>query len=186
MLFRETNLSGNFLIDIEKKGDERGFFARTFCESEFKKLGLNTVWKQANTSMSSEKGTLRGLHSQTKHHAEVKLVRCTRGCIWDVVVDLRKNSPTFGKWFGAELNDFNRTMMYVPRGFAHGFISLTDETEIFYLVSNSYSPDNEITLAWDDSDVNIDWPIPPKVISEKDKFGLNLQLVKEHLGDSFS
>jgi len=186
MIFNETKLNGNFLIDIERKGDNRGFFARMFCENEFEQFGLNTNWKQANTSLSVERGSLRGLHAQTNQHAEVKLVRCIKGAIWDVVVDLRKSSSTFGEWFGAEISEVNRTMMYVPRGFAHGFISLTDDAEIIYLVSNLYSPGNEVTLAWDDKEVQIDWPIPPTVISEKDQLGLTLQKIKEHHGSGFA
>jgi len=175
MIFKETNLKGNFLIDLDPILDERGFFARYFCEKEFSNHGLNTKWVQINNSLSCEVGSLRGLHYQQYPHAEVKLVRCLRGAIWDVVVDLRQNSQTFGKWFGAELSDNNRTMMYVPEGFAHGFISLVPDTEIIYLVSEFYTPDSEGTLIWNDPDVDIQWPMEPKFLSDKDKKGKRLK-----------
>jgi dTDP-4-dehydrorhamnose 3,5-epimerase len=173
--FKETPLSGNYLIDLELQGDGRGFFARYFCEKEFSQKGLNTRWKQINNSMSREVGTLRGLHFQRSPNAEVKLVRCLKGSIWDVVVDLRQNSETFGNWFGATLTDKNRRMMYVPKGFAHGFISLEVESEILYLVSDFYSPGHEQTLLWNDSVIAIDWPIVPSIISDKDSRGVLLR-----------
>lgn len=171
MIFIETNLQGNFLIDLEPRADERGFFARYFCEKEFQKHDLNTRWVQINNSMSTEAGTLRGLHFQRPPHAEVKLVRCIKGSIWDVVVDLRKGSATFGKWFGSTLSEQNRTMMYVPEGFAHGFISLEQNSEILYLVSNAYTPGAEGTLIWNEREIGIEWPMEPVVISEKDMIG---------------
>jgi dTDP-4-dehydrorhamnose 3,5-epimerase len=177
MIFKETKLKGNYLIDLEIKKDERGFFARYFCEKEFLKQGLNTKWVQANNSLSNEVGTLRGLHYQREPSVEVKLVRCLRGAIWDVVVDLRDKSETFGKWFAAKLSDENRTMMYVPKGFAHGFISLEPNTEIFYLVSNFYDQNLEGTLIWNDKKVKINWPIEPKVVSDKDLKGSNLEKI---------
>lgn len=169
MKFIETNLKGNYLIDLELKEDSRGFFARYFCKDEFQKNGLNTNWVQINNSYSKDKGTLRGLHYQRSPNAEVKLIRCLQGSIWDVVVDLRENSKTFGKWFGSELSSKNRTMMYVPTGFANGFISLTENTEILYLVSSYYAPQSEGSLIWKDPDVKIEWPIDPTIISDKDK-----------------
>jgi dTDP-4-dehydrorhamnose 3,5-epimerase len=168
MNFQETFLEGNYLINLEKFEDERGFFARCFCEKEFFKKGLNTIWLQINNSMSKNIGTLRGLHLQKAPHAEVKLIRCLKGKVWDVVVDLRKESKTFGKWFGATLSDENRTMMYIPKGFAHGFISLKPDSEILYLVSNFYTPHSEKTLLWNDPDVAISWPLQPSIISDKD------------------
>lgn len=171
MIFKDTNLKDNYLIDLELKEDQRGFFARYFCAKEFSQKGLNTNWVQINNSACKEKGILRGLHYQKKAKAEVKLVRCFRGAIWDVVVDLRHKSKTFGKYFGAKLSEENRTMMYVPKGFAHGFISLEPNTEILYLVSEYYAPELEGTLIWDDPKVGIDWPILPKVISNKDLNG---------------
>lgn len=171
MIFRETRLPGNYLIDLELREDERGFFARYFCEQEFSNADLNKRWVQINNSMSCDIGTLRGLHFQRPPHAEVKLVRCLRGSIWDVVVDLRKGSDTYGKWFGATLSDKNRTMMYVPKGFAHGFVSLESDSEILYLVSDFYAPEAEGTLIWNDPDVGIQWPMQPQVLSDKDLQG---------------
>lgn len=175
MRFKETPLKGNYLIDLELREDERGFFARYFCEKAFLDRGLNTHWAQINNSMSRKVGTLRGLHFQRSPHAEVKLVRCIRGAIWDVVVDLRNGSKTLGQWFGATLSGENRTMMYVPRGFAHGFISLEPNCEIIYLVSESYAPEAEGTLLWNDSDVAIRWPTEPQVVSDKDASGSALK-----------
>ncbi len=174
MIFKETKLKGNYLINLDLKEDERGFFARYYCEKEFSQKGLNTKWVQVNNSASKEVGTLRGLHYQREPNAEVKLVRCLRGAIWDVVVDLRYKSETFGKWFGVKLTDENRTMMYVPKGFAHGFVSLEPNSEILYLVSDFYSLDTEGSLLWSDKQVGIDWPINPKVISSKDSLGDSL------------
>lgn len=174
MIFKETELEGNFLIDLQPRSDERGFFARYFCEKEFSEAGLNTRWVQINNSMSCNIGTLRGLHFQRTPHAEVKLVRCLRGSIWDVVVDLRRESETYGKWFGATLSEKNRTMMYVPKGFAHGFVSLESDSEILYLVSDFYAPEAEGTLIWNDPDVGIQWPIEPKFLSDKDQQGMRI------------
>lgn len=174
MIFTETKLKGNFLIDLQPQTDQRGFFARYFCEKEFSEEGLNTRWVQANNSMSIDVGTLRGLHFQRPPYAEVKLIRCLRGSIWDVVVDLRKESNTYGKWFGTTLSDANRTMMYVPKGFAHGFISLEPNSEILYLVSDFYAPKLEGILIWNDPDVGIQWPLAPQIISEKDLTGMSL------------
>jgi dTDP-4-dehydrorhamnose 3,5-epimerase len=177
MKYTETPLRGSYLIDLQPVTDERGFFARYYCEHEFQAQGLNTIWLQINNSLSVETGTLRGLHFQKKPNTEVKMVRCLQGAIWDVIVDVRAGSITFGKWFGAELTAQNRTMMYVPEGFAHGFISLRKNSEILYLVSESYSPSSEVTLSWNDPLVNIRWPIKPKFISEKDKAGKPLNLL---------
>ncbi len=175
MIFHETGLSGNYLIDLDTKVDERGFFARFFCANEFSSRGLNINWVQVNTSLSENIGTLRGLHFQSYPSAEVKLIRCIRGEIWDVVVDLRKNSNTFGMWFGDYLSEENRTMMYVPEGFAHGFISTRPNSEIIYLVSDFYSATSEKILLWNDSDVGINWPIQPVIISNKDVAGNSLK-----------
>ena len=178
MIFTKTNLRGNYLIDLEPHSDSRGFFARYFCSKEFEGKGLNTKWVQINTSMSRRKGTLRGLHYQRPPNAEAKLVRCLHGSIWDVVVDLRYESLTYGKWFGAILSEQNRTMMYVPKGFAHGFISLQSRVEILYLVSSFYFPKYEETLLWNDPDVKITWPLKPTIISRHDAFGLKLCKLK--------
>ena len=174
MRFSETTLKGSYLIDLDLKEDERGFFARYFCEREFSEHGLNTRWLQINNSLSKEAGTFRGLHFQRPPHAEVKLVRCIQGAIWDVIVDLREGSETFGNWFGAELSAANRTMMYVPKGFAHGFVSLQQNSEIVYFVSDFYEPKAEQTLVWRDETVAIEWPLKPVVISDKDERGQKL------------
>lgn len=168
MKFTSTTLSGSYLIDLEPCTDDRGFFARYFCEREFAAKGLKTRWVQMNNSMSREAGTLRGLHFQRPPHAEVKVVRCLQGAIWDVIVDLRAGSETYGQWFGAELTASNRTMMYVPEGFAHGFVSLQSNSEILYLVSAFYSPGTEEALLWNDPTIGIPWPVTPKFISDKD------------------
>jgi dTDP-4-dehydrorhamnose 3,5-epimerase len=169
MLFTETPLAGAYLVDLEKRGDERGFFARAFCEKEFGALKLATRFVQANDSLSAQRGTLRGMHYQLAPRAETKLVRCIRGALYDVILDLRRGSPTFGESFGAELSAENRRMMYVPRGFAHGFITLADDTEAFYLVDEFYGPEQERGIRWDDPRFAIRWPLAPAVLSDKDR-----------------
>jgi len=178
MIFKPLPLKGAYQIELEKRGDERGFFARYWCKNEFEKLGLNTDIFQINNSLSMQKGTLRGLHFQYPPAAETKIIRCITGAIWDVMVDIRQDSPTFGKWYGAELNEENRSMLYVPKGFAHGFVTLTEQSEIIYLVSEFYSPLNEDCLRWDDQQVNIKWPVIPTIISEKDQKGVSLNNLK--------
>jgi dTDP-4-dehydrorhamnose 3,5-epimerase len=168
MKFHETPLQGAQLIELERRGDDRGFFARYFCEREFAAAGLQTRFVQINNSLSEKKGTLRGLHYQLPPAAEVKIVRCVRGALWDVIVDLRPDSPTFKKWFGAELNADNRLMMYVPRGYAHAIVTLTVSTEAIYLVSAFYTPEQERGLRWNDPAIGIEWPIEPTEISSKD------------------
>jgi dTDP-4-dehydrorhamnose 3,5-epimerase len=169
MIFNETPLAGVYVIDMEKRGDERGFFARAFCEREFAERGLANRFVQANNSLSARKGTLRGMHYQLAPKAETKFVRCIRGALQDVVIDLRRDSSTFGQSFGAELTAENRRMMVVPKGFAHGFITLTDDTEAFYLVDEFYAPECERGIRWNDPKFAIQWPIEPVVISEKDQ-----------------
>jgi dTDP-4-dehydrorhamnose 3,5-epimerase len=169
MIFTDTGLPGAYLIDLEKKGDQRGFFARVFCANEFAKAGLVTNFVQVNNSLSPTKGTLRGVHYQLAPKAETKLVRCVRGAFWDVILDLRPGSPTFGRWFGAELSAENRRMMYVPKGFAHGFITLTDDAEAFYFADEFYAPEYERGVRWNDPRFNIRWPAEPAVISDKDR-----------------
>lgn len=169
MRFTPTPLSGAFTIDLDKRGDDRGFFARAFCEREFAAAGLETRFVQINNSLSTRRGTLRGLHYQLAPAAEVKVVRCVRGALWDVILDLRAGSPSFGQWFGAELTAENRTMMYVPRGFAHGLITLTEDVEAVYLVSAFYAPEHERGVRFDDPGHGIDWPIAPVEISDKDR-----------------
>jgi dTDP-4-dehydrorhamnose 3,5-epimerase len=169
MIFTETPIAGAYLIDLEKRGDERGFFARAFCRDEFGGRDLETQFVQINNSLSAERGTLRGLHYQLAPAEEVKIVRCIAGALWDVIVDLRPGSSTFGRWFGAELTATNRRMMYAPRGTAHGFVTLADHTETFYMVSAFYAPERERGLRWNDPRFGIEWPVTPIVMSDKDR-----------------
>ena len=169
MIFTQTPIPGAYLIDLEKRGDERGFFARAFCVQEFAAHGLVTHFVQVNNSLSAERGTLRGMHYQLAPRAETKLVRCIRGALFDVILDLRPGSPTFGRSFGAELTAENRRMMYVPKGFAHGFLTLADATEAFYFVDESYAPQAERGVRWNDPRFAIQWPFAPSVLSDKDR-----------------
>jgi dTDP-4-dehydrorhamnose 3,5-epimerase len=169
MQFVKTPLEGSYLIDLAKREDDRGFFARFFCTQEFAKAGLESRFVQVNNSLSRFRGTLRGIHYQLSPKAETKLVRCIQGSLYDLIVDLRPGSPTFLKWFGAELTAENRRMMYVPQGFGHAFLTLTDNAEALYLVSEYYSPEQERGLRWDDPTLNILWPFEPLVVSEKDR-----------------
>ena len=168
MIFTETPIPGAYLIDLEKRGDDRGFFARAFCEREFAAHRLATGFVQVNNSLSAQRGTLRGMHYQLAPKAETKLVRCIRGDLYDVILDLRPGSATFGQSFGAELTAETRRMMYVPKGFAHGFITLADDTEAFYFVDEFYAPELERGVRWDDPRFQLRWPIAPAVISDKD------------------
>ena len=169
MIFHETDLADARLIAMEIRGDERGFFSRAWCRIEFEEAGLSTRIEQANMSGSVRRGTLRGLHFQLDPAAEVKIVRCIRGTIFDVIVDLRADSPTFMQWQGFELSARNRRVLYVPEGFAHGFQSLTDDAELFYMVSALYTPERERGLRWDDPRLGISWPLEPTVMSDKDR-----------------
>lgn len=170
MIFAETKLKGACVIDIERRDDERGFFARAWCQEEFAARGLSTRLVQANIAFSQRAGTLRGLHYQVKPHEEVKLVRCTRGAVYDVIVDLRPESSTYLHWVSVELTADNRSMLYVPEGFLHGYQTLTDSTEVLYQVSHVYSPESERGVRWDDPAIGIEWPkIGTRIISEKDK-----------------
>lgn len=169
MIFTETPVKGAYLIDLEKRGDERGFFARVFCKEEFVAHGLETDFVQINNSLSAAKGTLRGMHYQLPPAAEVKVVRCVAGALWDVVLDLRPDSPSYGRWFGTELSAVNRRMMYAPKGLAHGFVTLAPDTEAFYLVSAFYAPELERGVRWNDPRFAIEWPMEPVVISDKDR-----------------
>jgi dTDP-4-dehydrorhamnose 3,5-epimerase len=169
MIFHPTPLSGAFLIELEKRGDERGFFARMFCRREFAEKGLTTDFVQINNSLSATKGTLRGMHYQLSPAAETKLVRCVRGALYDSILDLRPGSPTFGRSFGAELTADNRLMMYVPRGFAHGFLTLEDSCEALYLVDGFYTPEKERGVRWNDPTFGIEWPTEPVTVSDKDR-----------------
>lgn len=169
MRFTELSLTGAYLIDLEPRSDERGFFARLFCVEEMKTHRLESQFIQMNTSHSTAKGTLRGLHYQLTPDQETKVVRCIRGSLFDVILDLRPESASFGKWYGTTLTADNRTMMYVPKGFAHGFLTLEPNTEILYLVSAAYSKENERGVRWNDPCFDIQWPIDPLVISERDQ-----------------
>ncbi|MBR2514045.1 MAG: dTDP-4-dehydrorhamnose 3,5-epimerase [Halomonas sp.] len=168
MLFHQTNLKDARLIELEPRGDERGFFARTMCRVEFERHGLLCDFVQQNTSFSAQRGTLRGLHYQRQPHAEAKLVRCLKGAIVDVIVDIRKDSETYLQHQLFELTDTNRHQLYVPPGFAHSFQTLTDDVEVSYLVSAAYHPEAERGLRYNDERLAIEWPIPPTVVSEKD------------------
>ena len=170
MVFHETPLPGAFLIELEKREDARGFFARTWCRREFEKKGLDTRIAQCSTSFNERRGTLRGLHYQVLPHAEVKLVRCTRGAIYDVIIDLRPDSPTYKQWVGAELTAENGRALYVPEGFAHGYQTLVDETETFYQVSEFYTPSAEGGVRWDDPAFAIEWrDAGEPLVSDKDR-----------------
>lgn len=168
MIFNETELKGACTIEIEKLEDNRGFFARAWCEKEFAKHGLTPVVHQANVSFNTRKGTLRGMHYQIAPYGEAKTVRCTRGRIYDVIIDLRKDSPTYMRWYGVELTADNYKMLYVPENFAHGFQTLEDNTEVTYNVSQFYTPGAERGLRWNDPAFNIGWPEKVQVISDKD------------------
>jgi dTDP-4-dehydrorhamnose 3,5-epimerase len=169
MKFIETRLKGAFVIELEKKGDDRGFFARSFCRNELRDYGLEYEIVQINNSLTEKMHTLRGLHYQLPPRAEVKIVRCIRGSLFDVILDIREGSSTFGEWFGVELSAENRRMLYVPRGFAHGFMTLEDHTEAFYLLTEFYSPELERGIRWNDPKFGIRWPAEPRVVSEKDQ-----------------
>lgn len=169
MIFNETSLKGAYVIDLEPRQDERGFFARTFCRREFEEHGLISYVVQANISFSHKKGTLRGMHYQLAPFAETKLVRCTRGALYDVIVDVRPDSPTFKQWFGVELTGDNYRMLYVPEGFAHGFLTLEDNTEASYQVSEFYAPGYEQGVRYNDPAFAIQWPLEVQVISDKDR-----------------
>ena len=181
MKFRETRLSGAFVIELEPHADERGFFARTFCAREFSAHGLETEFVQCNLSLNHQKGTLRGLHFQSAPWGEAKLVRCIRGVIWDVIVDLRRGSPTFGAHVALELSAENRRAICVPKSFAHGFQTLTDSSEVFYQMSGFYVADASAGIRADDPALGINWPLPVTQISDKDRRLPLLAEIKETL-----
>ena len=169
MIFTPLDLADAYIIDVDPHMDQRGFFTRSFCQNEFADHGLNPNIVQINTGFSHKKGTLRGMHYQMPPYAEAKLVRCIRGAIFDVMVDLRPNSGTHKKWFGAELTHQNRRMLYVPEGFAHGYITLEDDTEMIYQTSQFFSKEHATGVRFDDPAFHIDWPMEPTVLSEQDK-----------------
>ena len=169
MRFTETTLAGAFLVDMERRADERGFFARAFCAREFEDHGLKPVVAQANVSFNLRRGTLRGMHYQADPADETKLVRCTAGAIYDVVVDMRTASPTYLRHFGVELTADNRTALYVPAMLAHGFQTLEDDTEVEYQMGDFHSPGHERGVAYDDPALGIEWPLAVSAISDKDR-----------------
>jgi dTDP-4-dehydrorhamnose 3,5-epimerase len=169
MIFRETPLPGAWLLEPERIEDERGFFARTWCRDEFERRGLDPTVAQCSVSCNHRRGTLRGLHFQSAPHEEVKLVRVTHGAVWDVIVDLRPDSPTFKQHFSVVLSAEEGNQLYIPKGMAHGFQTLEDATEVFYQISEPYAPESARGYRWDDPAFAIPWPEPVSVISEKDR-----------------
>jgi dTDP-4-dehydrorhamnose 3,5-epimerase len=175
--FIETSLQGSFVIELEKNVDNRGYFARTWCVKELEDHNLESRVVQCSTSFNKKKGTLRGMHFQAEPFAEVKIVRCTRGAIFDVIVDLRSNSPTYLKWFGETLSEQNGTMIYLPQGFAHGFQTLEDETEVFYQISDFHRPEAARGARWNDPAFSILWPTTAnRIISDRDQSYPDLSL----------
>ena len=171
MIFKETKLRGAFLIEIEKKEDPRGFFARAFCQKEFKAHGLDPHIAQVNVSSNLRKGTLRGMHFQGVPHQEVKMIRCTRGAIFDVIIDLRKNSPTHQEWFGVKLTADDYKMLYIPEDFAHGYLTLEDKSDVIYFMTQFYQPNAESGVRYNDPAFGIEWPAVAEtlLITDKDK-----------------
>jgi dTDP-4-dehydrorhamnose 3,5-epimerase len=168
MIFTETKLKGAYVIAIEPREDERGFFARSWCEDEFKRHGLNPRLTQCNISFNKKGGTLRGMHYQVSPFVEAKVVRCTMGAIYDVVIDLRTDSPTFKQWVAFELSAENRSSLYVPENFAHGYQTLKDNTEVFYQMSEFYHPECACGVRWDDPAFGVVWPAVSHIISRQD------------------
>lgn len=174
MEIKERKLKGTFEINLKPHKDDRGFFMRTFDDAIFKEHGLERKWVQENHSRSEEKGIIRGLHFQLPPFTETKLVRCIKGAVLDVFVDLRRDSKTFGKWDSIELTEENKKMIFIPRGFAHGFCTLTEVSEVHYKVDNFYNPDFESGLLWNDKDVEIKWPTNSPILSKKDVKNMTL------------
>lgn len=168
MLFTETEIRGAFILDAEQIADERGFFARSWARDEFEAHGLKPDLAQCNLSYNHRKGTVRGMHWQAPPHAETKLVRCTQGGIYDVIVDLRPDSPTYLRWIGVELTAENRRALYIPEGCAHGFQTLDDATEVFYMITEYYTPAAARGMRWNDPAINVTWPLAVTVISDRD------------------
>lgn len=168
MIFTETMLKGAFIIDVKRLEDERGFFGRIWCKKEFREMELNANIVQANVSYNKERGTLRGMHYQHSPFSETKLVRCTSGRIHDVIIDLRPESETYLQWIGVELSADSFRMLYVPEGFAHGFITLEDHTSVHYMVSQYYTPGAEAGIRYDDPVFSVQWPIAPSIVSDRD------------------
>jgi|SRR4051794_2169782 dTDP-4-dehydrorhamnose 3,5-epimerase len=169
MRFIETPINGTWIVDLEKLEDDRGFFGRSFCQNEFRERGLRNTIAQSNVSFNRKRGTIRGMHYQAPPYGEAKLVRCTQGAIWDVVVDLRPNSHTFKRWYGVELSAENRRSLYIPEDMAHGFQTLTDDAEVLYLMSEFYHSSSAMGVRWNDPLFDIHWPIPHPILSERDR-----------------
>jgi len=169
VIFTELDISGVFLVEPELHGDDRGFFARVWCQEEFKRRGLNDRLVQCSVSFNAKKGTLRGMHYQVAPYREAKLIRCSHGAIYDVAIDLRPESPTFKRHVGVELSQQNRRMLYVPEGFAHGFITLRDQTEVLYHISEFWSPAHARGVRWNDPAFGIEWPAQPEIIADRDR-----------------
>jgi len=183
MKITERKLAGTYEIDLDPRTDERGFFMRTFDSNIFSENDINRTWVQENHSRSEKKGVLRGLHFQLPPFSETKLVRCINGVIYDVFVDLRKNSRTFGQWDSIELTAENKKMIFIPRGFAHGFCTLTDVSEVIYKVDNFYSPDHERGLMWNDLRIGISWPLSTgPILSKKDELNLSFEDFVNNIG----
>jgi len=169
MVFNETFLKGSYTIELTPFTDNRGWFARTYCKDEFKQIRHTSEWVQMNHSFTSKTGALRGMHYQMPPFAEIKMVRCIAGAVYDVIVDLRKGSASFLQWFGTELSAKNKRMIYIPEGFAHGFQTLTDDCELIYHHTELYTPGAEAGVQYNDPRIGINWPLAPTEISERDK-----------------
>jgi dTDP-4-dehydrorhamnose 3,5-epimerase len=181
MIFTETKLKGAFILELERRTDERGFFARAFCQNEFRERGLKAVIAQANIASNLKKATLRGMHFQYPPAAETKLVRCTRGAILDIIVDLRPESPTYLEHIAVELNEDDMTALYVPERFAHGYQALRDKTDTSYQVGEFYTPDAEGGLRFDDPQMSLQWPLPVSLVSPKDQAFRPLREIEQEL-----
>lgn len=179
MIFSEIGLKGAYVIELEKQRDERGFFARSWCRREFKARGLETGLSQCNISFNAKKGTLRGMHYQAEPFGQAKLVRCTSGSIYDVIVDLRPGSPSLHRHAGIYLTSSGHTMLFVPKGFAHGFLTLEDDTEVFYQMSDFHAPGYECGFRWDDPFFGIEWPPEVRVICERDRGYQDFAILQE-------
>ncbi|MDT4898864.1 MAG: dTDP-4-dehydrorhamnose 3,5-epimerase [Acidobacteriota bacterium] len=169
MVITETKLNGAFIIELERHEDVRGFFARSWSQREFEALGLNANLVECNISFNQRKGTLRGMHYQAAPHAQAKIVRCTMGAVYDVIIDLRPTSETFKQWVGMELTAENRRMLYIPEGFAHGFQTLCDNSEVFYQMSSYYAPESAGSVRWNDPAFGIEWPEDERIMIARDK-----------------
>jgi dTDP-4-dehydrorhamnose 3,5-epimerase len=169
MIFNPIFLSGSFIIEPKVLEDDRGWFARFYCKNEFKGIGHEKEWVQLNHSVTNKKGAIRGMHYQVQPFREIKMVKCIAGAVYDVIIDLRKDSSTFLKWFGTELSAKNRKMLYIPEGFAHGFQCLEDDCELIYHHSEFYTPNSEGGIKYDDPVINIEWPLAVTVISQRDQ-----------------